>query len=232
MQDQNSYLSHFNQFAHPMDNGRIVKEHEMKQNTLLTNEDTFFRTNRLVIDSRDRDRSVYPDPNNYRVRFNDNSEFAGSRRTGSVQEYYRNVVAVQLVDCQLPTPTIINNATTGGMYITLDIPELQSTSTYDGTNGNLSNVFSILVPDVKVGRAFSPCKFHNPSINKFYTPLASLDSMTIKFKNWDGTPYDFQSVTSETTPPTDPEATIQHMLLFNVITKHKSHPILNPFLTQ
>ena len=167
----------------------------------------------IVIDSRDRDRTKYPNPNEYVVKFNDGSD-------GNVTENFRNIVKISLIDAVLPV------ATTDALpYLTLDIPEL--CASYAGSNAHLSDTFALLLPEKK-GTPYARCKFVAPAINTYRLPLASLNRMTLKFKDYDGTPYDFGT---DTSPPTDPDVLIQNQLIFKIVTRSLDYKPLEPILT-
>lgn len=169
----------------------------------------------VIIDSRDRDRGIYPNPNSYVVRFDNGT-------TGNVAEEFRNVVAIKLVECILPTTT------DSQPYLILDIPELssQENSSYAGTNFNLSKAFAILLPEVKT--TYSKCKTSEGIINTFKVPLASLTRFTIQFKTYDNTLFPFVSEPL----PGGMTNTNQNQLIFKITTKNKKiHKFLEPIMT-
>lgn len=172
-----------------------------------------YREHYLMIDSRDRDRNIYPNPNNYTIQFDNGID-------GNIQEKFRNIVSIQLVDGHVP-----DAVTASQPYITLDIPELHST--YAGTNNHLSNTFAVLIPETK-GTAFARFKLVSPAINKFRTPIASLNKLTFQFKNYDGAFYDFGT---DTTPPTALTIGIQNSLLLKIVTRERDFKLLDPVLT-
>lgn len=172
-----------------------------------------YKEHYLIIDSRDRDRTLYPNPNNFTIKFDNGND-------GNVQEKFRNIVSIQLIDGHVP------DAVTGAQpYLILDIPELHPT--YAGTNNNLSNTFAILNPESK-GTAFARFKLVTPGINKYRTPIASLNKLTFQFREYDGDLYDFGT---DTTPPTAPTDSINVSLIFRIITKERDFKLLEPVLT-
>ena len=172
-----------------------------------------YKEHYLVIDSRDRDRTKYPNPREYTIQFNNGDN-------GNVQEQFKNIVSVQLIDATVP------DAVTGlEPYLTLDIPELRPS--YAGTNDHLSNTFAILEPETK-GTPFARCKFVSPALNKYRTPISSLNKLTIQFKDYKGTPYVFGT---DATPPTVPTVGLQNMLVFKIVTRESDYKMLEPILT-
>lgn len=179
----------------------------------MSEEQYEYKEHYVIIDSRDRDRTKYPNPNEYTVQFNNGVD-------GNIEEQFRNIVSIELIDAIVP------DAVTGlEPYLTLDIPELNSS--YAGTNNHLSNTFAVLEPETK-GTPFARCKFVCPSLNKYRTPLASLNKLTIQFKNYAGALYNFGT---DTTPPTVPDITIQNQLMFKLVTRNPDYKILEPILT-
>ena len=182
--------------------------------TKMPTEKYEFKHHTLIVDSRSRDRSIFPNPNNYTIQFDNGDD-------GNVQEKLRNIVSIQLVDGHLPDFT----SDTSNPYITLDIPELYGT--YLGNNNHLSNTFAVLHIETK-GTSFSRIKMQNPQTNYYKTPIAQLNKLTFQFKDYQGNFYDFGT---DTTPPTDPDATKNHALIFKIITRERDFKILDPILT-
>jgi hypothetical protein len=172
-----------------------------------------YKEHYLVIDSRDRDRTIFPNPNNYTIQFDNGVD-------GNIMEKFRNIVSIQLVDGHVP-----NAVTASDPYITLDIPELHST--YAGTNNHLSNTFALLNPETK-GTAFARFKLVAPGINKFRTPIASLNKLTFQFKDYNGDFYDFGT---DATPPAVPTIGLNNSLIFKLTTRERDFKLLDPILT-
>ena len=172
-----------------------------------------YKEHYLIVDSRDRNRTIYPNPNNYTIQFDNGTD-------GNVQERFRNIVSIEIIDGHLP------DAITGAVpYLILDIPELNST--YAGTNNNLSNTFAILNPESK-GTTFARLKLATPGINKYRTPIASLKKMTFQFKDFNGNFYDFGT---DSIPPLSPIVGINNSLIFKIITRENDFKLLEPILT-
>ena len=128
----------------------------------------------IVIDSRDRDRVAFPNTNLYTFQFNTGTQFG-------VQDQFRNIVSIELVDAILPS-TVVGTEP----YISLVIPELKPS--YSGTNDNLSNTFAILIPEESTS-PFSKCEFNSHILNKFRIPIASLNKLTFEFRTGNGDLY-------------------------------------------
>ena len=139
---------------------------------------------------------------------------------GNVRERFLNIISIELVDAIVPSDTADDDP-----YITLDIPELHSS--YAGSNHYLSSTFAVLLPEKK-GTPYARCKFISPAINKYRTPLASINKLTLRFKDFQGTLYDFGT---DTTPPTAVDKTIQNQLIFKIVTRERDFKLLEPILT-
>ena len=172
-----------------------------------------YKEHYVFIDSRNRDRTKFPSPNNYTVQFNNGDD-------GNIREQFKNIVSIQLVDAIIP-----DAVASLVPYLTLDIPELRPS--YAGTNSHLSNTFGILLPET-TGTPFARCKFVSPVLNKYRTPRASLNKLSLKFKNSDGSLYMFGT---DTPPPIQPDITLQNQLIFKIITRTSDYKVLEPILT-
>jgi hypothetical protein len=172
-----------------------------------------YKEHYVIIDSKDRDRTKFPNPNNYTIQFNNGTD-------GNIEEQFKNIVSIQLVDAIVP-----DAVTTDVPYLTLDIPELKSS--YAGTNNHLSNTFALLLPESR-GTPYARCKFVSPALNKYRTPISSLNKLTIQIKNSDGSFYSFGT---DATPPTDPIVTLQSQLIFKFVTRDPDYKVLEPILT-
>ena len=83
----------------------------------------------------------------------------------------------------------------------------------DGVNDNQYQIDGLFSTDTFYD-AVSPGDYF---ISKNYepTPLSNLSKLTIKFKKYDGTLFNFGS---DSTPPTDPTIEIQNTLTFKITT--------------
>lgn len=167
----------------------------------------------IVIDSRDRDRTAFPNTNQYTFQFNTGTQFG-------VQNQFRNIVSIELVDAILPS-TVIGVEP----YLSLVIPELKPS--YSGTNDTLSNTFAILIPE-ETTSPFSKCEFNSPILNKFRIPIASLNKLTFEFRSGDGTLYSFGA---DTVSPAPPSNAVQTQLIFKLTTMESDSSLLQPLLS-
>lgn len=168
----------------------------------------------VVIDSADRDRNAWPNPNNYQIKFRPANGYTGA----AIQQEYKNIRSIELVHATFPA----TNSVTSEPYLLLNIKELEG-MVYQGTNLQLQNAFGILYLDSSYGsNTFINADLKvvsHPTIYFRNEPLANLNQMTISITNKSGTPFNFGS---DTSPPTAVNATLQNMLVFKIKTSEKS----------
>ena len=161
----------------------------------------------LSIDSRDRDRTIYPNTNHFRV------PLEVSNNTPSTGTRYRNIYSVTLLSCVVPNvPQIFTQP-----YILLQIDEVSGL--YDAANPTSAKAFTKLYfREVTGSSAFlrSDKAVGDPSCKIFYpAPRASLDHVTVSFRYYDGTLVDFGA---DTTAPTDPNTLVQTTFTLEIKT--------------
>jgi len=141
----------------------------------------------VTIDSRDRDRTVWSNPNNYAINFQGSSN-------SSIGRVFKNVKSIKLISAQFPYISDFNST----RYITLEIEEIGSVSY--GTNITLSKAFaklkfeddSIRTLQSNVGKFVSPDIEDTSKIYK-KSSLGHLNKMTILFRKPDGSILSFGS---------------------------------------
>ena len=168
-----------------------------------------YKRNIVIIDSRDRDTNLYPNPNKYVVHFN------GAGSGASILNNYKNIVEAHVMECILPK-SILDNVP----YLILKIPELQNT--LSGTNDTLNKASTILVPDKIAG---SYCHIR-PDINHMLKrvmkpPMNTLHKITLEFLKPNGESYDFLGQANVN------DESIQHTLLLEITTLTPSHKQFN-----
>jgi hypothetical protein len=170
----------------------------------------------LSIDSRDRDRRIYPNSNEYKIYL----KGADDKPSAILDNDYRNVISVELVSAIYPNTNNILNE----MYLLLQVNEIEGF--YDSSNTPTNNAFAKIYPDAVVGpfvRAktsgveFLGIKFRPANL------LASLNSMTIKWRKYDGTLFNF-GVDNPPNMPTNPE--VNHTITFKITTLEPDTTVL------
>jgi hypothetical protein len=184
---------------------------QTKDQIVLPELDYVLKENCIFIDSRDRDRNLYPNTNEFVVHFND-AGIIGD--TGAViNASYRDVHSIELVQCVLPQVVI---GITGVPYLTLEIPELDNT--FQGTNDTLSKAFGYLSPQDVYGTTHLSTKFYR-RCKKVFNPIkGSLGKITLRFRRPNGELYDFGADTSAGSPVNE---AVQVLLYFDIHTRER-----------
>jgi hypothetical protein len=181
-------------------------------------QDTILEERCIIIDSRDRDRTKWPNTNEFQIKIR------GSDQDVGVVDYEcRNIRSIELMKCVVPSN--VTNGTTGVPYLILEIPELDNL--YHGTNTHLENMFGFLSPQDAIGTKFIGCKYENLCKRIYEPALGSLGQMTIRIRRPNGTFFDFGT---DTSPPTDVDDDVQVMLIFRIVAIRPNRAHLRPQL--
>ncbi len=176
---------------------------QLPQSNLILNPQPIY----LAIDSRTRDRRKWPNPARYRIPLvgTDQDEFTSGER-------YKNIYSISLLSAVVPN---VNNIL-DELYIILEIDEIDSM--YDSPSPPCAKAFTKLHFSESSGAFLRLDKgVGDPLTRIFYPkPLASLSSLTISFKRFDGTLFDFGV---DTVPPTPSNNDIQNSLTLEIMTK-------------
>ena len=134
----------------------------------------------VVIDSRDRNTTAFPNKNNFAFHFNPSDTFEGA----ALYEQYNNIASIRLVECIVP------DFSSAQPYLTLVIPELDET--LSGTNDVLSKSFTLLLP-YRIFSSMVHCRTDGmPYCKKTWNPpKGSFSKWTLSFYNPDGTLHSF-----------------------------------------
>lgn len=167
------------------------------------------KTHYVNIDSRDRDRVIYPSTNKFKVMFEPSDNYNGA----STGYKHKNVHSIKLKNITVPN---LNNVLDQA-YLLLDISEFHNYHTVEGTNRSLQKAFTkIHLLETTNAFAKNSLEFSAPSELIFeQSPLASLNSLTITILKPDGTPFVFGT---DTSPPTAVNEAIQTSMSFEITT--------------
>ena len=147
----------------------------------------------VIIDSKDRDLTVYPKPNEYTISLGVTS-LSKNEKKGYIVRNYENVVSVELIQFILKDTRSVNNASDNPKippYILLEIEELSNI--YEGTNNNINRAFARLIyydllddnkDKYRVYTIDDMCK-------KIFKPRKTLNKLSIKIRNFTGELYSF-----------------------------------------
>jgi hypothetical protein len=196
---------------------QVIEKNINKQQPKLERIATTTTTKCIAVDSRDRNRELFPDSNRFRVHINPSDTFEGAGLFTNL----KNIESIKLVECIVP------DFTGNHSYLTLVIPELQDTML--GTNDKLKKAFAMIFPDTVNGN-FVSCKTKGCCycLKKFKPALANINRLTFEFYAPDGTLVDFGT---DTTPPTAPNGNVQVIVILEVhtiesnISVIESHPL-------
>lgn len=159
----------------------------------------------ITIDSRDRNRSQYPNTNKFRVKFNPGPNEA----VASLLFSPRKVVSIRLAECTLPSVAKTYR------YITLVIPEIEDTMI--GTGDKVRKSFTTLVPtNYEIGTGDwirIQVKDLCNCMRIFDPPKERLSNLTFEFYAPDETLVDFGTDTSS---PTGPNELVQVFMVFEI----------------
>jgi len=160
-----------------------------------------YTKNFIHISSVDRDITIYSQPQEYRVR---------------LDQEYKNVVSVRLINAILPKANNVDLEP----YLVLQIDELPNVCMAQSRDVP-KDAFLVLYFEQGVGNFLTIKSDNCNSLVKTYkTPLAKLERMTLRILNYAGTPFSF-GVDS------DPiSKNLQNSFLFEVITAEKKRTSL------
>lgn len=172
----NHYQSNFKDNAVPF-NQESVPDKKM---IITTEQEQTSKCSCVVVDSRNRNTSKYPNINNWSFHFNPSDTFQGA----ALFEPYNNIASIRLVECLVP------DFTGDHPYLILEIPELDET--LSGTNDTLSKAFTILLPD-RTFNGVIHCRTDGmPYCKKTWNPpKGSFSKWTLTFKTPNGDLYSF-----------------------------------------
>lgn len=166
----------------------------------------------INISSSNRDSTNYPLHYDYRINFD---------------HPYKNIKKIELISAILPNQPA---STSGGdilneSHLIVDIDELNFIEFPNNIGSSALKGFSILPlkpPTRTTGGFINPelgCIYHKSKIYKY--PLASLDHMTIKIRDYQGNLYDF----GQTNGSTNKE--YQNHFVFKITVEEVSRKVLN-----
>lgn len=166
----------------------------------------------INISSNNRDSSNYPLHYDYRINF----DFP-----------YKNIKSIELVSVILPNQTATSS---GGNilnepYFIIDVDEINYIE-FPNNNGSKAlkgfGIIPLKAPTQTSGGFINPelgCIYHTSKIYK--TPLASLNSLTIKIRDINGNLYDFGQANGSTSKE------YQNSFVFKITTEEVSRKNLN-----
>lgn len=137
----------------------------------------------VSIDSSDRDKSLYLEPNQFAVKL-------GTSDTSGPLRAFVDVQKVELVSVIVPQHTVDGDNVDDFPFLLLEIPEIGGI--YEGTNMHTTRAFAKLrfADNLGAYREYRTTDKGERFV-KYFNPIRSLDRITIRFLRPDGTLYDF-----------------------------------------
>jgi len=140
----------------------------------------------ISIDSRDRNRAVWPSSSQYEVKLDAPPNYTGAQ----IPRSFRNIISVELVNSIFPNKNNVLNE----MYLFLNIPEIDGVLE---TTDSGRRYFAKIIPGSIVGEYIH--SYQDPiehAIKIFPFRGARLDKLTIEFRNSRGELFSFGADTS------------------------------------
>jgi hypothetical protein len=138
----------------------------------------------VIIDSRDRDRTVYPAPAYYVVALNATDTTAKPH----LSRGFKNVLTVEVLEITLPIAGSANTPFDRHPYLLLQIDELDNT--LDGTNTTLRKSIAKIYPKDIRGNDWVHVTLNYRKIYNRNT-LGNLNKLTVRIVDPDGNLFDF-----------------------------------------
>jgi hypothetical protein len=157
------------------------------------------------IDSRDRNKTIWPTTSEYQVKMEPENSFIGATLTRN----YKNVKSLELMTAIYPnTSNVLQEP-----YLFVCIPELEG-RLYDATNITGMKAFAKVFPHNYTNFfVYSERSYDEPAVLEFHTQGHRIDRLTIQFKKHDGTLFNFGTDTASNITPI---SAIQTSLTFKV----------------
>jgi hypothetical protein len=152
------------------------------------------REHYITIDSRDRNRDQWPSTSHFEVKMTPSSAYTGAM----LNKTYKNIKSIEFVNAVFPNL----NGVLSQMYLYLVIPEIEGV--YDATNHTGLAAFAKLIPTRVVGNYVYTSSGELDAQKKIYELHGQrIDKLTLQFKKYDGTIFDFGPDTASGTDPLD-----------------------------
>lgn len=159
----------------------------------------------ISIDSRDRDRTQYPNPAQYRVEMKPVDGYMGAY----ISRDFKEIVSIELLSAVYPnTNNVLNN-----LYLVLVIPEIDDN--YDATNTTTTKGFAKLYPQATFGNHVHAKIDGVEYVRKQWrvSNLKNLSKMTIELRLPNGNLFNFGT---DTIPPIAINEDLQNSFTFKI----------------
>jgi hypothetical protein len=168
---------------------------------MLVSEDREFNYY-IIIDSKDRDYTKNPNPNNFVIEFSPSSG-PDAPTSGYIDRGLGNIISMELLDVMVLNTSSLSDSSDAGdasyPYLLLNIDELGGN--YLGTNTNLTKSFAIL-KDYSVTDSYKYYSMlgdaSDMSTKKVFNPRINLTRLTVQILKPDGELFNFGSSSDST----------------------------------
>jgi hypothetical protein len=168
---------------------------------MLVSEDREFNYY-IIIDSKDRDYTKNPNPNNFVIEFSPSSG-PDAPSSGYIDRGLGNIISIELLDVMVLNTSSLSDSSDAGdasyPYLLLNIDELGGN--YLGTNTNLTKSFAIL-KDYSVTDSYKYYSMlgdaSDMSTKKVFNPRINLTRLTVQILKPDGELFNFGSSSDST----------------------------------
>lgn len=145
----------------------------------------------LLIDTRDRDKTVYPYINHFCFSFGGHNVFSRDKENvGYIDRNFNNVKSAELVEVIIPRETHNGDRYQFYPYLLIDIEEFGNS--FQGTNESLSSAFGKISFGKVIGNyAYYNAPEDNNQLKKYFNPRISLSKITIRIKKPNGELFNF-----------------------------------------
>ena len=160
----------------------------------------------VTLDSRDRDRTLWSNANQFQVKMQPDASYKGAM----INRAFRNVRSIEVISVQFPnTKDVLDQ-----MYLYLCFPEVEGI--YESTNITGYKALAKLIPGTALGNYIHIDFREKPPRRLFPNKGVRLDRLTPEFRAYDGTLFDFGN---DHTPPTPLNPKLQTSITLRIIVQ-------------
>ncbi len=174
---------------------RNINIMEQSRETLFSNDHPIQKNTKenifnLLLDTKDRDKKIYPNINYFSFSFGNQNVFSRDKESvGYINRNFNNIKCAELIEVIIPRETDNGDKYELYPYLLIDIEEFGNT--FQGTNESLSNAFGKISFGKVIGNYAYYTAPKDNQLMKYFNPRISLSRMTIRIKKPDGQLFNF-----------------------------------------
>ncbi len=174
---------------------RNINIMEQSRETLFSNDHPIQKNTKenifnLLLDTKDRDKKIYPNINYFSFSFGNQNVFSRDKESvGYINRNFNNIKCAELIEVIIPRETENGDKYELYPYLLIDIEEFGNT--FQGTNESLSNAFGKISFGKVIGNYAYYTAPKDNQLMKYFNPRISLSRMTIRIKKPDGQLFNF-----------------------------------------